>query len=78
MNVRQSAESDAIVVTYTETEYDREFVADGTVYVEGLPYRAGFDGVKAAATTPEGARAMVRRMLDRRITPSEESDRVSD
>lgn len=51
-----------IEVEYTETLYDRE-----TEYgVIGLPYRAKFEGLKAAATSPEGARQMIQYMLDRR------------
>lgn len=43
---------------------------DGTTEVWGLPFRAECDGVVAAATSPEGARGMVERILARR-QPSE-------
>lgn len=64
------AEKDDIVVEYVETQFDREFIGDdGVTYIDGLPYRAEHQGLRAAATTQEGARAMIRRMLDRRANP---------
>lgn len=55
-------------VEYVEGPYDRvaEPLDDGTPVVVGLPFRAEHDGVQVAATTPEGARAMMDRMLARR------------
>ena len=66
-----------IEVQYVETEFDR--IGQGpedqpnAVMVWGLPFRAEYDGIKVAATSPEGARQMIVGILDRRNTTTEEA-----
>lgn len=72
-----SIEAAEIVVQYVETAYDRvaQDLDDGTHVVHGLPYRAEYDGLQAAATSPEGARAMIQQMIERRVIPHLSADR---
>lgn len=68
----------AIDVRYVETQFDR-IAADpddrpNTAMVWGLPFRAEYDGLQAAATSPEGARQMILSMLDRRAAATATSE----
>lgn len=67
-----------IEVRYVETQFDR-IAADpddrpNVALVWGLPFRAEYDGLQAAATSPEGARNMILTMLDRRAARTAEQD----